>query len=330
MTNKHGKPGPDAKLASSLLEAFSISDDFDDRLAQVKPADRRGSQPAAPKMVFHQPFSEEKIDRLLKQAKSEEAQQYDKPIAPLVAKSPVGADPEQAQHQFYTKRLQEKLSTYPNDTPANSIKQSATLILYILQEFQYPIDEEQRLQIIHQMEGTLGVKPLPESDASAKKPKAPFRGQRLKNQVETLYKLHSLRYAALEMELIKLAAAEEERLREVAETEKRNKANDKRLEKKKRQAETSQSISEDRLNLLEQEFDAMLALSATNCGVDALQVMRFGYEEPVSEPEPAAPPSLQKKPQPALAAAPSTPLTQQEIIDRNNEGRRLRALREGK
>ena len=339
MTIKHGDPGSKPDLASALLDAFSFSDDFEDRLANVEPADQPAARSLEPELQFHQPFSEEKIDHFVNKAKAEEAQQYEKPIAPLTTTAPAGTDPELAQYQFYSKRLQEKLAAYPDPAPASALKQSANIILYVLQEFRYPIDETRRQVIMRQMERTLGINPLPVSATTPAKPRAPFRGQRLKDEVETLFTHHLSRYAASQTALKQLAAAEEEKKKEAAKAREREKAMQKRQEKTKRLEETSQLISEDKLKILEEELDAMLSLTATNCGLDTQQMMRFGYEDPVPEPEPISAPLLPtpKPPLPSAIVAPPPPaptsnaqLTHQEIIDRNNERRRLRGLREDK
>jgi len=89
---------------------------------------------------------------------------------------------------------------------------------------------------------------------------------------------------------------------------------------------------------MEEEFDAMLMVTAIGHGIEGARFMRIGYEQSGFEPET---PPVKTEPQrgrhsrmPKTASpvmpSPEGKLTPEEIIRRNNERRRLRGLRENK
>lgn len=344
--SKHDKPASKPESNGGIFDDFNIGADFEAQIAGLKSPELPGKRTAETELVFQAPFSEEEIDRRVTAAKTQEIQRDrltqtpppgKKTAEKTLAKSEAGLDPEHAQYQFYMKRLQEKLESYPGNTPEESIKQSANIILYILQEFQYPIEEDKRDKIIRRMCRLLD---LPVTEEGLRRPRTPFRGKRLQEKAETLYRYHMRRYMLHRAEQKRIAAAEEERKREEARAEDRARAELKRQERVRRLEQTSQALSEEKLKQLEDEFDAMIALSASNYGVDATQVLRFGYEEPEGG-EPAAEvvePTVELK-QPAApegaapagqTGKPAGALTPQEIIERNNERRRQRGLLQDK
>lgn len=379
--DQHGKPALPKEPDGLILDAFNTSDDFEDRLSKIASPAMPGPRTPVPDLVFQQPFSDEAIDRLTVPNRAEQTPEEQASARRSANKGEVGIDPEHAQYQFYIKRLQEKQEEYPEDSQENAIKQSANVLLYILEVFQYPVEDEKRDKIIRRMKRILGIPIDSSAGSSARKAREPFLGQRLEDKVDALYKRHMRRYALHRMEMKKLEAVQERQKKHLTEAEERQQAEQRRLEKEKRLAHASQTISEEKIKQLEEEFDAMIALSASNYGVDAAKLMRFGYEDP--EPEagspavlkpPAAKPRKQgntnlsrgpkstesvmpsaktgrhskfsKGPKsvssamhPAKTVKPSAPkpaegrqtfLTPQEIIDRNNERRRLRALAEKK
>ena len=284
---KSGKP-PSPNVAGDLiLEAFNTSEDFDHRLSQIVAPDMPGPRVEVPDLVFQQPFTEEAFDRLTSPGKPEAqpAQAVNPRKEP--ANAEVGIDPEHGQYQFYIKRLQEKQEEYPEDSPENAIKQSANVLLYILETFDYEVDEERRGKIIRRMRRILG---LPRDTGAPDRVREEFRGQRLHDKVEALYKRHMRRYALHRMETKKQEALQEQQKLVASEADERAQAEQRRLEKEKRLAHTSKSISEEKLRQLEEEFDAMIALTASNHGLSAAKLMQFGYED--AEPTDGSSPTL--------------------------------------
>lgn len=278
---KNGKPVPKVEPDRLILEAFSTSEDFEERLSEVTKPGMPGPRSDEAPLVFERPFSEDVIDNLVGPAKAP----VPDAVKPEVRAGEVGIDPEHAQYQFYVKRLQDKQNEYPEDTEENALKQSANVILYILEEFDYPVEEEKRAKIIRRMRRILG---MPRVEYMAARPREPFRSQRLREKVDALYKRHMRRYALHRMEIKKQQALEEERKRQLSEAEQRAKAEQKRLEKEKRRAQPA--ISEEKLRQLEEEFDAMMALTASNYGISTAKLMTFGYEE--AEETAGSPPVL--------------------------------------
>ncbi|MBS1196789.1 MAG: hypothetical protein H6R18_574 [Proteobacteria bacterium] len=371
---KSGKPPSPDVAGDLILEAFNTSEDFDRRLSQIVAPDMPGPRVEVPDLVFHQPFSEEAIDRLTSPGKSEPQSAQQANPRRESGNAEVGIDPEHAQYQFYIKRLQEKQEEYPEDSTENALKQSANVLLYILETFEYEIDEERRDKIIRRMRRILGL--LRETSVPDRVREG-FRSQRLHDKVEALYKRHMRRYALHRMETKKQEALQEQLKRVSSEADERAQAEQRRYEKEKRLAQTSQTISEEKLRQLEEEFDAMIALSASNHGISTAKLMRFGYEDP-DPADGSSPPMLStagktKKPgktgaskgpksnaslmppgraaghsrmprgpkssasvMPGAKSAKSATdkqvperqvfLTPQQIIERNNERRRLRAL----
>jgi len=339
-TDKEGKGAPSKGPEKQILEAFSVSDDFEDRLSELVPArlpELPGHQAPKQELVFQQPFSEEDIDRLLDVAKDGQAPPTPTARRP-VAKTFSEADLEEAQYELYSKRLQEKEEEYPDYPAGNALKRSANVLLYLLQEFQLGMDDEKRDKIIRRMKRVLEMPAETDETPGVRRPRQPFRGRRLKEKIEALYATHMRTYALQLAEVRQIAAMSEAQKQQMAEAEKRASAEQKRLEKERRRTQAVQAISEEKLRQMEEEFDAMLAMTAKNHGIESERLMRVGYEQSGFEPET---PSVKPKPQrgrhsrmPKMASpvmpSPEAKLKPEEIIKRNNERRRLRSLREDK
>lgn len=304
--DKHDKPEPKSVPDSMILDAFNVSEDFEERLnTTVARPDLPGPRAPEAKLEYHKPFALEINDNFdapaapapVAHASATPApQQPQRTVQPPQrmstppAREEVKNDPGQSQYQFYTRRLREKHDEYPDDNEENSIKQSANVLLYILEEFQFPIDEEKTAKIVRRMKRILDLPAVPPEQAPVRKAREPFRSQPLKDNVIALYKMHMRRYTEYRDEQKKQQALEEERKRQQTEAEERAKAEQKRIDKEKRRAQASQAISEEKLRQLEAEFDEMMLLTASSHGISAAKLMRFGYEEP--EPESGPPPVL--------------------------------------
>ncbi len=339
-TDKEGKGAPSKGPEKQILEAFSVSDDFESRLSELVPArlsELPGLQPPKQELVFQQPFSEEDIDRLLEASKGRQAPPPTanrKPAARIFSE----AELEEAQYAFYSRRLQEKEGEYPDYPAGNALKRSANVLLYLLQEFRLEMEEDKRDKIIRRMKRVLDIADETDGVPGIKRPRQPFRGQRLKEKVEALYASHMRNYAIQLAEVRKNEAMSEAQKQQMAEAEKQARIEQKKLEKERRRTQAVRVISEEKLRQMEEEFDAMLAMTAKNYGIESARLMRVGYEQSGFEPE--TPPaktgpqrgrhSRMPKTASPVMPSPERKLTPEEIIRRNNERRRLRGLREDK
>ena len=356
--DNHRKPDSSDAPERLIFEAFSTSEDFEERLANIAAPDLPGPRKTEKPLEFQPLFLEEREPEALQPTAALSAPPEPKSLRSPLNTVEVGIDPGQAQYQFHIRRLQERQEEYPEDTEDNAIKQSANVILYILEAFQYPVDEEKRGKIVRRMRHILG-QPREQENAATEKDREAFHSERLREKVDVLYRRHMRRYAQHRMEKKKLEASNPPKKTELSEAEQRAKAEQKRQEKEKRLAQTSEAMSEEKLKQLEEEFDAMMLLSASNYGISTAKLMSFGYEEPEEDREapvvslpreprlkPKAvkgalsrapksgssvmPSGRQAKPAAETGCVPKPQLTPQEIIERNNERRRLRGLRDDK
>lgn len=268
MVNKeHGKSFSGEAPRQQILEAFDTSDDFEERLSKIATPDLPGPRKSEKPLEFGPLFlAEPELPQPALAVSPEELAQK-------------AVDPGQAQYRFYLKRLEEKQAEYPEASAEQTIKQSANVILYILEEFQYPVEEEKRGKIIRRMRQILGQ---PAGSPSGKV-REPFRSALLQEKVDAIYRQHMRRYAQYRMEKKKREAATVAIKERLSEEEQRARAERKRAEKEKRLAQVGQTMSEEKLKQLEEEFDAMMLLSASNYGISSTQLMSFGYEDQAEE-----------------------------------------------
>ncbi|OQA33266.1 MAG: hypothetical protein BWY57_01345 [Betaproteobacteria bacterium ADurb.Bin341] len=345
-TDKEGKGAPSKGPEKQILEAFSVSDDFENRLSELVPSgtpELPGPQAPKQELVFQQPFSEEHIDRLLDVSKGGQAP------SPSTARRPAArtfseTDLEEAQYEFYSKRLQEKEEEYPDYPAGNALKRSANVLLYLLQEFQLVLEDDKRDKIIRRMKRVLEIPAEADETPGVRRPRQPFRGRRLKEKVEALYASHMRTYALQLAEVRQIEAMSEAQKEQMAEAERQARAEQKRLEKERRRNQAVSTISEEKLRQMEEEFDALIAMTAKNYGIESEKLMRIGYEDPQSQFGETAPqgaaavkPKAQRgrhsrmpKTVSPVMPSPEAKLKPEDIIRRNNERRRLRGLREDK
>lgn len=339
-SDKEGRGAQPKGPEKQILEAFSVSDDFENRLSELVPArlpELPGPQAPKEELVFQQPFSEEDIDRLLDASKGRQAPSPPANRRPA-AKTFSEAELEEAQYEFYSRRLQEKEAEYPDYPAGNALKRSANVLLYLLQEFQLMPDDDKRDKIIRRMKRVLEIPAETDETPGGRRPRQPFRGQRLKEKVEALYTSHMRTYALQLAEVRQIASMDEVQKQQMAEAERKARIEQKKLEKERRRTQAVRVISEEKLRQMEEEFDAMLMVTAIGHGIEGARFMRIGYEQSGFEPET---PPVKTEPQrgrhsrmPKTASpvmpSPEGKLTPEEIIRRNNERRRLRGLRENK
>lgn len=280
---EHGQSVSGQAPRQQILEAFDTSDDFEERLSKIAPPDLPGPRKSEKPLEFGPLF--------LAEPESPPPALAVSPEAPAER----AEDPGQAQYRFYLKRLEEKQAEYPEGSVEQTIKQSANVILYILEEFQYPVEEEKRGKIIRRMRQILGQP----AESPSGKVREPFRSPLLQEKVGAIYRQHMRRYAQYRMERKKREAGAAAKKEILSEAEQRARAERKRAEKEKRLAQVGQTMSEEKLKQLEEEFDAMMLLSASNYGISSTQLMRFGYEDPPEEEmsspaSPVLPPHAQK------------------------------------